>query len=242
LSLIDDALKQAQATHQEDEERSEGKIPWTPPPLPDRSRLIRARIGRILGVSLLTVLAAGVTAVIVLRSRRPAPARSPASDAVQASSAAVGLPPITSEVAVAPPQRVVASGPLPAAAEAPQAGVPPRIAQGDARAAGAREKERPVKEPEGERARLPSPSADRPLERKNRAPAGPAVFAGEMPLPEGGKITLDGIVYSETNPVAVLNGKILPPGAEVDGYTITRIDPDKIELERDGKSVSLTLR
>ena len=241
MSLIDDALKQAQATHQE-EERSEGKVPWTPPPLPDRSRLIRARIGRILGFSLLALLAAGVALVIALRSRHPTPAPSPASNAVRASSAAAGLPPITSEVIVAPPQRAIASGPPAAAGESRQAGAPPRIAQADAPGPSARESDRPVKEPEAGRARVPSPSADRPAERKARATVGPAVFAGEMPLPEGGKITLDGIVYSETNPVAVLNGKILPPGADVDGYTITRIYPDKIELERDGKSVSLTLR
>jgi hypothetical protein len=242
VSLIDDALKQAQATHPKDEERSEGKVPWTPPPLPDRSRLVRARIGRILGLSLLAALAAAVGLVVVLRSRRPPPPRSRASDAVQASSAAAGLPPITSEVTVAPPQRVAASGP-PAAAEASQAAPAGSIAQADARAPGALERQnRPVKEPDGERARLATPSADRPPERKARAPVAPAVFAGEMPLPEGGKITLDGIVFSETNPVAVLNGKITPPGADVDGYTVTRIYPDRIELERDGKSVSLTLK
>ena len=67
-------------------------------------------------------------------------------------------------------------------------------------------------------------------------------YLGEMPLAGGGKITLDGIVFSETSPVAVLNGRVLPVGGFVEGYTIVKILPDRVELEADGARVLLTLR
>lgn len=68
-------------------------------------------------------------------------------------------------------------------------------------------------------------------------------YSGELPLPGGGKITLDGIVFSETSPVAVLNGRVLPVGGIVEGYTVVKILPDRVELEAaDGARVLLTLR
>jgi len=63
-----------------------------------------------------------------------------------------------------------------------------------------------------------------------------------MPLAGGGKITLDGIVFSEASPVAVLNGHVLPVGGFVEGYTVAKILPDRVELEADGSRVLLTLR
>jgi len=63
-----------------------------------------------------------------------------------------------------------------------------------------------------------------------------------MPLAGGGKITLDGIVFSEVSPVAVLNGRVLPVGGFVEGYTVVQILPDRVELEADGLRVLLTLR
>jgi hypothetical protein len=63
-----------------------------------------------------------------------------------------------------------------------------------------------------------------------------------MPLPGGVKITLDGIVFSEESQVAVVNGRVLPVGGLVEGYEIVQILPDRVELERDGARVVLTLR
>jgi hypothetical protein len=63
-----------------------------------------------------------------------------------------------------------------------------------------------------------------------------------MPLVGGGKISLDGIAYSDTSPVAVVNGKVVGPGGYVEGFTIIRILPDRVELEREGSRTFLTLR
>jgi len=42
--------------------------------------------------------------------------------------------------------------------------------------------------------------------------------------------------------VAVLNGRVLPVGGIVEGYTVARILPDRVELEADGARVLVTLR
>jgi hypothetical protein len=245
VSLIDDALKQAQAAHQggrPEEGLSEGNTPWTPSPLPDRSRLVRARVRRILGWGLLGTLAGAVALVVFLRSRRPEAPPSPASAAVRASSAAAGLPPITSEVTVAPPPGPVAAGPAAGAGTSHSSASAPIADTGAQRPNVKAPGDLRIEERGRERAQASSPSPAVETEHRSSAAAGPATFAGELPLPEGGKITLDGIVYSDTNPIAVLNGKITPPGGFVEGYTITKILPDRVELEHEGKIVSITVR
>ncbi len=236
MSLIDDALKRAQSAQQGETGPGEGAPVWTPPPLPDRSRIRRARAVRIAAASLAAAAVAGGL-LLVLRSRRPSSAapRSPASVAVKASSAAAGLPPITSEVVVAPPPRGVA----PAAPAGPRAQAVPAAPQ--VRQPAAARVPTAVAVREGPAASPPIPTG-RERERGIHAPAETRSFAGEMALPGGGKISLDGIVYSEAHPVAVLNGRITSPGGYVEGYTVSKIQQDKVELERDGTTVTLTLR
>lgn len=67
-------------------------------------------------------------------------------------------------------------------------------------------------------------------------------YAGEAQLPEGGKIVLEGIVYSETNPVALINGKVLPPGGVVEEFSIVSIREDRIELRKQGLTIFISLK
>jgi hypothetical protein len=67
-------------------------------------------------------------------------------------------------------------------------------------------------------------------------------YAGEVALPDGPKIALEGIVFSETNPVALINGKVLPPGGVVEEFTIVSIKPDRVELNGRGVTIVLTLK
>jgi hypothetical protein len=55
-------------------------------------------------------------------------------------------------------------------------------------------------------------------------------FTGEAVLPDGSTIALEGIVYSETSPVALINGKVFGPEALILGYRLIRIEPDWVEL------------
>jgi len=86
-----------------------------------------------------------------------------------------------------------------------------------------------------------------PRERPTRVPtAQPTVkartYAGTASLPSG-KLELEGIVYSEANPTALINGRVLRPGGYVEGYTIVSIAPDRVELEGEGGArIVLTLK
>jgi hypothetical protein len=67
-------------------------------------------------------------------------------------------------------------------------------------------------------------------------------FVGALVAPNGARVELGGIVYSETNASALLNGRILPVGAVVEGMTISAIQEDRVELSAEGLTVHLTLR
>jgi len=67
-------------------------------------------------------------------------------------------------------------------------------------------------------------------------------YAGEVKVPDGGKIALEGIVYSESNPVALINGHVMPPGAVVEEFTIVSIKPDRVELKGRGITIFLALK
>jgi hypothetical protein len=81
----------------------------------------------------------------------------------------------------------------------------------------------------------PAPERDRPVPATNR-------FVGAMPLPEGGALSLEGLVKSPTHPVAVINGRLLSPGDIVQGFEVLAIDGDQVELGRDGRRFTLALR
>ena len=76
----------------------------------------------------------------------------------------------------------------------------------------------------------------------------PARFAAgkvlevEMPLPEGGTLALDGLIASPTNPVAVINGRLLSRGDIVQGFEVLSIGAESVEIERDGRRYTLALR
>jgi hypothetical protein len=237
MSLIDEALKRAQAAHQGEGRPEEGSRPWTPAPLPDRQRIARARARTIAAVFLAVAAMAVAGTLLFRRERKDAvrPSVPPASSTDKASGSA-GLPPIESEVTVAPPPRGLPSLAGPPGETRPASTPPPS-------AASVRPAASSPASPAAAHLTLPAAAGRAEAgERKPRGPAEVRAYVGEMPLPGGGKISLDGIVYSESNPVAVVNGKVLPPGGYVEGFTIVTILPDRVELEREGAKIFLTLR
>ena len=67
----------------------------------------------------------------------------------------------------------------------------------------------------------------------------PATFDAR---PNGSKIELGGIVYSETSPVALLNGRVLPVGGVIEGLTIAGIEENRVTLRGEDVTVYLTLK
>jgi hypothetical protein len=60
-------------------------------------------------------------------------------------------------------------------------------------------------------------------------------------LPGEDRIELEGIVYSETNPVAVIGGKVLAPGAFVGDFQVLKIEEDRVTLRGRGVTIYVTL-
>lgn len=71
--------------------------------------------------------------------------------------------------------------------------------------------------------------------------AEPKRYVGSVPLP-GGAVTLNGIAYSEQNPIAVLDGRVVGPGESVQGFTVVAIERKQVKLEGHGQVVYLALR
>lgn len=67
-------------------------------------------------------------------------------------------------------------------------------------------------------------------------------YEQQVPLPGGGTIELGGIAWSETGPFALINGRVVGPGAVIEGYTLERIGPGHVELTGDGRRILLSLQ
>jgi hypothetical protein len=243
MSLIDEALKRArdQKPPQPGPAGPRSRRtpdPWAYAPLPHARRRSGVR-ARVVAGSIGAIAAVAVAGIWLSRSggspaRRPTPTRSTAG--------AAGF-------AVEKPSR----SSLPAAAPSPPAALPSSNAGSPEAAAAKPRKERPAPA----RAPVSRPDGGVPGAAPGKAEAAPApqalphpanrafdgrTYVGALVAPNGSRVELGGIVYSETNASALLNGRILPVGGVVEGLTISSIEEDRVELTGDGITVHLTLR
>jgi hypothetical protein len=226
VSLIDDALKRAQAA----DDKAAGKPaerPWIPTPMPDAGLARRRAVTRWLGIAA-AALAVAAAAVLVLRRSAPSGSPVPARGRDDGRSAATAVAPLSSPT---PLQEVVAvptlTTPVPASAPAPRprptrAAAPPPSSSA---------------EPAGAEAPAPAPAPK---------PSGPIAngktYAGSVTLPGGDRIELGGIVWSETEPRALLNDHVLGTDSYVEGYRIAKIEEDRVALEKDGVTIYVTVK
>ncbi|MGE5414384.1 MAG: hypothetical protein ACM3NW_09435, partial [Syntrophomonadaceae bacterium] len=159
---------------------------------------------------------------------RPAKsAGGPAAPAMVAAPAATPTPDfvaVATPIVVAPPAGVAAPPPhdvTPRPTRRPRATPEPGA---DAVAAG----ERPV------------PSAPPPVSAHGSG--GGRSFAGAASLPGGVRIELGGIAWSETEPRALLNDRVMGTGAYVEGWSVERIEEDRVVLEKDGATITITVK
>ncbi len=224
MSLIDEALKRAQAAHQGETRPGGGERPWTPVPLPDGREASRRRAFRVAGV-LVAAGAIGVAAWLLLPAARTVPPPASKGPSSAAPTAVPATPAPLEEVIVAPPSRGVAT-------------VKPT--QGPAAAP------RPTAPASSEAGPVASPPASAPASAAHGRPAGSLqnghTYVGSVSLPGGAKIELGGIVYSEANATALINGRIVSTDAYIEGFTIVRIEQTRVELEGNGLTIFLSLR
>jgi hypothetical protein len=200
--MIDEALKRAQAAQGEKSPPEANKRPWTPAPLPDRSRIRRRRTIRTAALVALVVLA-GLAAFLFLRARP-----SGAPQVVRAPTALLPLPP--GEGRGVGKTVVNANSPKPAPRSR---AATPAVHVGPVSSAAAASE-------------APGPTNSHPSSLVNGR-----TYVGAVTLTGGARIELGGIVYSESNATALVNGKVLGTGAFVEGFLIRRIEEDRIELD-----------
>jgi hypothetical protein len=224
VSLIDDALKRAQAA----DEKAAGKPaerPWIPTPMPDAGLARRRAVTLWLGIAA-AVLAVAASAVFVLRrassSGSPVPGNARNDGRSAAAAPALSSPTSLQEVVVVPPPTT----PVPASAPAPR----PR----PTRAAAA-----PPSNAEPAGAESPAPA---PTPKPSGPIAGGRTYAGSVTLPGGERIELGGIVWSETEPRALLNDHVLGTDSYVEGYRVAKIEEDRVALEKDGVTIYVTVK
>jgi len=270
VSLIDDALRRAQSARGGAASPSGPPDPWTTGPLPDPGRGRGRRL--VLAAVIAVCAAGGLAAWLRMKRPAAVRETPPAAPLAEKETArAPSAPPLAAsfEARITPtppsPVRAAAAAPVPPPVRTEAASA---IARG---AAPGRERlvfsgtptpaPRPPRPPVGAVAAAPVPamrSASAPPEigwsppparpEREHAPPPPRpsperrdVARGEIAVP-GGKIELGGIVYSETNPVAVLNGHVVGVGAYVEGFLVVAIDENRVELKNDQRTIVLTLR
>ncbi len=230
MSLIDEALKRAELEAARRDGLRGGAYPWVPEHTPKRRR----RWAFVLAAVVCVGVAAG--GVMWFSTRQAQEQVQSPKSRVQSSPAGESPARKMETVEVAPPP----------------VGRPSRVSASDGEIAGPKGSEgsrQPATKPpaKGVRVRVPSVAESRPPSaaadtRPAREAAEAKTYIGEVTVPDGAKIELGGIVYSETNPVALINGKVLGPGATVEEFSIVSIQPDRVELRGRGMTIFLALK
>lgn len=114
-----------------------------------------------------------------------------------------------------------------------------------------------VPHPAPETAPVPQPAAEPPAPAPAPVQAAPApatppqsapegglvegnTYTGDLPVPGGGSVKLNGIVYSSDHPIAVLDGRVMGPGEVVQGFTVVAIESGRVKLQGHGATVYLS--
>jgi hypothetical protein len=216
VSLIDDALKRAQAAGEGEAARPAGR-PWIPTPLPDPGIARRRALLQRMGIAAALAVAV-VAAVWLYRREFPSSLTMPAGDGRGEGRPAVAAVPQSTPT----PDAVALATPIVVAK--PRTTRPARTADAG-----------PV---EGE----PASASPTPVPRAPQAIANGKTYAGAVNLPGGAKIELGGIVWSETEPRALLNDRIAAVGAFVEGFSLTKIEENRVVLEKDGVTIYISVR
>ena len=240
MSLIDEALKRAELEAARRDGLRGGAYPWVMEGQPRRRR------GWVAGALVAMAVAISIGGVVWV-SRHPPAAVAARSEAAgsgtslpKKDSAAPKIEMETVEVAPPPKGQAVRAPSSPRKADAPRGEAAPSQAPKSPPSQTKTDLSQPERSAsQGEASPASSPPGSKPV---SRGIAEGRTYLGEVDLPEGGKISLEGIVYSETNPVALINGKVVPPGAIVEEFAVIGIQPDRVELRKQGLTIFVKLK
>lgn len=229
MSLIDEALRRArqEAARQDAARRDEAyrHVPVLPPMASRRgSGLPPALIGAAAALLVVAGIALGVYLGGGGRGSSPEPR--PESRIAEAPAAPVPVPEPPAERPVAVLETTPEPTPVPKPTPEPVV-------------------EAPIPAPEPEP--TPAPAAPVPVPTPEPTPEptpAPEIrtYVREIPLPEGGSLRLNGIAFSATQPVALINDKVLARGESYQGFMVTDIQSNLVELRSNGTIVRVTLK
>jgi hypothetical protein len=230
VSLVSDALKKAEREAAAREAREKG----LPIPLEAPTQPYRARRGQRRGRSLLIPLAFAGGAAAVVLAVVLARSSSPREAAHKGKTGAASAPqtPAPGPAASAPEHAPGAPSTIPPAAAVPAPGTTPPLPKTTSKET----RQQPsAREPAAPSA-VPATAAVRPAAEAPRQ----TEYVRRVDFPGGGKLELGGIAYSEAAPFAYLNGKLLKVGEGTAGYTLVRIERDRVVVR--GAEGNLTIR
>jgi hypothetical protein len=247
VSLVSEALKKAQNEAAQREAREKG----LPAPLLSAHPYRAPRGGpraAVWGLAAATVLLLATAGYLWLSStrkdeRHPMKGENGTAAAPETASApasAAPAQPAQATAGTAPAERPPES-PAAASSSAP----PPEPASPTA---GAAETNPSTSSPEAsgspaEAVTSPGPRAKAPSSAPQARPGGEErTFVRVAELGDGAKIHLGGIAWSQTAPLAYVNGRLVGVGEAVAGLTVERIERDRVVLAGDRGRIVLTLR
>ncbi len=235
MSLIDETLKRAQDTHQSTVQSGTAR-PWTPAMLPERRTGRRRMAGLLTGILGLGFLAAVVS---LLAGRKPSESVRPSATRSSGRAAVAPAAPANASERTTGPRTRTQTDSTPVGQATERLAATHTESPADVKETS---QGNPASQPTV-RAR-PASSASRTTlgERPREQLVNGKTYVGEVVLPDGQRIELGGIVYSEERPVALLNGKAVGPGAVAAGFTVVEIEPDRVRLDGNGLTILLSLK
>ena len=244
MSLISDALKKArQEAARQDSLRQNLPYAVGATSAPDRSRSYAPLLaGLAVGLLLAGGLAGLYYFVAPERGEKPeaqlaetAPPPAPVSVVEEAPAPSVQPEAPSAVPQVAEPAVPETAPPAPIPAPVPEVRTPQPVPPPQPPVVTAPAPEpQPVPQAEAPRVQEPAPPAPAPRESRS--------YVGEVPVPGGGVVRLNGIAFSTENPVAVLDGKVMSPGEVVQGFTVVEIRQNQVKLEGHGETVFVSLK
>ncbi|MEE2778156.1 MAG: hypothetical protein VYE73_15495 [Acidobacteriota bacterium] len=239
MSLINDALRKARLeAEKQDRDRGAPAIPSAPNHVPPRPRARRAAVA-------VGVLAVAFTAFL-LWPRTPGSQEDRTFTAdpepTTLATAAIEQEPNPATDATEGPNRNAA----PAVAKPLNEAEPPPIEPDDA----GHEPVAPIQPADAatelEATTEPAPAELTTLEQRHPAGGHPSLdggsFVRSVQIPNGVRLELQGIAWSDTHPVALVNGNAMGMGEGLGGYLIQYIHRDYVDMRRGDTTFRLRLR
>lgn len=244
MSLIDEALRRArEEAARQDAAKRDAQYRQVPAyaPLP-RSGISPVLIGAIVALCIVGGIGIGV---FLGRERGAEPASveapPPATPVLPSEEMPSPALPASPPVSVLEETPEMPAEPVPAPAPTPQP-----------------EEQQPVRQevPVSEAEPLEPPPAPDPAPTPEAVPETPAPtpepapapapevrsYVREVPLPDGGTLRLNGIAFSATQPVALIDDKVLAKGESYQGFIVADIQANLVELRGNGMTVRVSLK